>query len=278
MKLYELLENASSGSSSAGAIATALNPDGSLEDGQFFGGNMSQSIYGPIKKHRKNRNKIKEDIQAYPQELGPLVAEARKCSNFEQFRRDFGIELKHGIYWHITDNPQFTIDKNRGPRDMSSMADGYEEKGKLMITSDLPMWVEYYGDRKFAARIDMSAVPRKSFFQVSRGFGNEFFVSDPSKARVIAVYGKDRAMLIDAHYDEILTQYINSDEDLRDFYKYAKGLKESKRKRHKAILDSPKSFKEPGVLGPTDKVDDVGPILGGKEVLNPTLSKKSFGV
>jgi hypothetical protein len=44
-----------------------------------------------------------------------------------------------------------------------------------------------------------------------------------------------------------------------------------------AIIGSTKPYREPKVLGPTDKVKSVGKILGGKPKINPSLSTKSFG-
>ena len=99
-------------------------------------------------------------------------------------------QIKHGTYWHWTDDPNFTIDLNKGPRDMSSMSSNKMSVGKLMITSDFKYWSDYGPEekgRRYAALIDMSDVPRKEYYQVNRGFGNEFFVSDPSKAIVIKV-------------------------------------------------------------------------------------------
>ncbi len=59
MKIKEILES-SSGGTTSGSIATAIT--GSPSSGQFFGGDFSSSIYGPIKKKRKYRkNRVIED-------------------------------------------------------------------------------------------------------------------------------------------------------------------------------------------------------------------------
>ena len=52
-----------------------------------------------------------------------------------------------------------------------------------MITSNLDDWIDEYPDRKWVAVIDMSDVPRAAYYQVNRGFGNEFMVLDPSRAK-----------------------------------------------------------------------------------------------
>ena len=170
----------------------------------------------------------------YPPELNGLAAEAKKCSTFKEFEHNFSMDLKHGRYYHLTDNPNFTIDSTKGPRDMSSMAGGQMETGKLMITSHLENWDAYYNwkdedteevTRPYVAIIDMSQVPRNSYHQVSRGFGNEFWVEDPSKAKVIKVVPIAEGRADAAHDQDIMGQYINSKEDLEEFYNWAKGIK-----------------------------------------------------
>lgn len=146
--------------------------------------------------------------------LQGLAAEARKCSSFEEFEKDFCLQIKHGLYWHWTDDPNFRIDPAKGPRDMSSMASGGFDAGKMMITSHLANWSDY-GSRKYVAIIDMSDVPRKSYYQVSRGFGNEFYVSDPSKAKVIKVVTRQQAFRIDREQKKYIPQ---SQEALKKFY------------------------------------------------------------
>lgn len=156
-----------------------------------------------------------------PKGLAGLAAEAKKSPSFEDFRKDFLLQIKHGTYWHVTENPNFQIDPNLGPRDMSSMADGKMDVGKLMVSSHLDNWTEHYGKhRQYAALIDMSGVPRKDYYQVNRGFGNEFFVTDPSKAKVVKVVPIKTAKRIDRQRHALLPQ---SDEELRKFYEQVTG-------------------------------------------------------
>lgn len=56
-----------------------------------------------------------------PSILSGLANEARKYSDPDQFQRAFLREIKHGMYWHITDDPNFFIDPQKGPTDMSSI-------------------------------------------------------------------------------------------------------------------------------------------------------------
>lgn len=157
-----------------------------------------------------------------------MLAEALKCETFKDFQRAYLAEIKHGYYWHVTHDPNFTIDPSKGPTDMSSMANGSMRPGKLMVTSHLEHWADYYNtdprtdnktkNRMFAALIDMSGVPSQKYFQVKRGFGNEFFVDDPSQAKVLGVYPIAKAKSIDKNLHNMLP---NSDAELFEIYKKA---------------------------------------------------------
>lgn len=166
-----------------------------------------------------------EAIQEIPSILKGLAAEAHKAPTFEEFERDFIGQIKHGTYWHLTDNPQFTIDPKLGPRDQSSIAVGSSmDPGKLMITSHFEYWNDFYNGetqtRPYAALIDMSNVPREAYYQVNRGFGNEFFVSDPSKTRVVAVMPIEKAMQYNEQAHSALPQ---SQQALEQFYQQVTG-------------------------------------------------------
>lgn len=151
-----------------------------------------------------------------PRVLRGLAAEAVKAGSWEEFRKDFLHEIKHGQYWHVTSDPVFRIDSSKGPRDMSSMGSASICRGNLMITSHLKYWVDFYGkDRSYAAEIDMADVPREAYYQVNRGFGNEFFVSDPSKARVVRVLPVRSALAVARRAHAALP---NSDAELHKFY------------------------------------------------------------
>lgn len=161
--------------------------------------------------------------------LRPLAEEAVKCDTFDEFETAFLRDIKHGRYYHITDNPNFRISPESGPRDMSSMAMGGVEKGKLMITSDPANWIEEYGEtRKYVAIIDMSQVPKDEYWQVNRGFGNEFFVNDPSRARVIKVVPVAEAEQDAEFYQEALEETITGSPALEEFYNKVKGIATSK--------------------------------------------------
>jgi hypothetical protein len=156
-----------------------------------------------------------------PKGLESLASEAKKYNTFEDFKKAFLIDIKHGDYYHITDNPNFTIDPKLGPRDMSSMASGTMTPDKLMVTSHLENWVDRYPERKYVAVIDMSDVEPKKYYQVKRGFGNEFFVDDPKSAKVTKVIPIKQALKESNKKQKLLENNISSEEDLRNFYEIA---------------------------------------------------------
>lgn len=156
--------------------------------------------------------------------LKGLAAEAKKAGSYHNFEQDYLGQIKHGLYWHWTNEADFRIDLNKGPRDMSSIGDGQMDPGRLMVTSHLENWAGYGPDgksRPYVAVIDMSDVPRQAYYQVKRSFGNEFNVSDPSRARVIKVVTPQQAFRIDREQHKWLPQ---STEQLLRFYQLATGM------------------------------------------------------
>lgn len=161
-----------------------------------------------------------------PKVLGGLAAEANKAPSFEAFQKDFLLDIKHGVYWHWTQDPHFAIDPTRGPKDMSSMAmTASEAPGDLMITSDLDAWSDY-GEggvgRPYAALIDMSSVPREKYKQSGRGFGNEMYIDNAMQtgARVIKVYDRRGAFKFDRYAHSFKP---SSSQELQKFYEVATG-------------------------------------------------------
>lgn len=166
----------------------------------------------------------KKSAKNIPPSLQGLAAEARKYPTFEEFEKAYLGQIKHGTYWHLTDNPNFQIDPLKGPRDMSSMSNGKVTPGKLMITSHIRYWNAGYNQsgygiaRPYAAQIDMSQVDSKDYYQVNRGMGNEFMVTNPTKARVIRVIPIQNAIKIDSYIHNLLP---DSTENLKAFYDLA---------------------------------------------------------
>ena len=176
------------------------------------------------KKAQSNKAQSNNDIQKFitqfsPKSLSGLAAEALKNSTFEEFQNNFLGQIKHGTYWHLTDNPNFTIDIGYAPRDMSSMTTGTGDTKGLMVTSHLENWISQFPNRKYVAEIDLSAVDPTQYKQVARGFGNEFFVFDPSKVKVIQVLPINQALQVDKYRHKKLPQ---SSEALQSFYEIVK--------------------------------------------------------
>lgn len=158
-----------------------------------------------------------------PPILAGLAAEAKKHATPEEFQKAFLGDIKHGMYWHVTDDPNFFIDPERGPIDMSSMSmNANPDKGKLMVTTNLEEWaLNYAPDRPYVALIDLSLVPSNEYKQVNRGFGNEFFIHDPSQAQVIGVFSIKDALRIDYEHHESLPQ---SFAELKNFWLQAQQI------------------------------------------------------
>ena len=153
--------------------------------------------------------------------LSPLAAEARKAGSYKNFEQDYMRQYKRGLYWHVTMDPAFKIDPTKGPQDKSAGGFGQIGTGDLMFTSDLEHWSGHYGkERGYAALLDMTEVPRERYRQVSRGFGNEFYLGDAanSGASVKKVVKISTAKGIDKQYNELLPK---SYEELKEFYEWA---------------------------------------------------------
>jgi hypothetical protein len=64
----------------------------------------------------------------------------------------------------------------------------------------------------------MQDVPRSTYYQVNRGFGNEFYVTDPSRATVQEVLTVPQALKRKHAQQALLEHYITDDESLKRFY------------------------------------------------------------
>lgn len=160
-------------------------------------------------------------FRTWPWILRSLAAEALKAGSFATFERDYTHQIKHGDYWHWTDNPGFVVDPALGPRDMSSMAPHHDAKpGSVMFTSHLEYWSEYGGPqrgRPYAALLDLRAVPREAYRQVSRGFGNEFILENTAAFDIptVRVYPRQQAFDTTKRWDRYKPA---SRAELQDFY------------------------------------------------------------
>jgi hypothetical protein len=144
--------------------------------------------------------------------------ELAKYPTFQAATEAWSWHSFQGIYWHLTDSPDFKISLDKGPRDMSSLASGRVTPGELMVTSDLRHWAAYYGDsRPYAALIDLGSLePYREYQNVSRGFGHEIMVYKPMKAVVVAVIPTKSAFKIYRRVqDHILPQ--NKEEHYNDW-------------------------------------------------------------
>lgn len=155
-----------------------------------------------------------------PKTLQPLKDEALKYDDFKEFSGDYSWNLMRGKYWHITDNPNFELKKDYSPRDLSSMAGGYEGPPGLMVSYTPEVWREYFANRKYAVSVDLSkAQKNKDYTIVNRGFGHEIFISNLDKIEVSKPILIESAMRDQRRYQERIP---NSPQDLCCLWKLAK--------------------------------------------------------
>jgi len=150
--------------------------------------------------------------------LLPLVKLAKHFDTFEDFQSNYCCKNFHGLYWHLTDEPNFVIDPKKSPRDMSSLAISQNGNPGLMVTTDIACWdATFEQSRKYAALIDLSdLIPNVDYKHTSRGFGHEMYIFKPEKARVVKVLPIQKAKrLSNLLYKK---KYPDSAEKLKKIY------------------------------------------------------------
>lgn len=192
-----------------------------------------------------------------PKTLIPLYKLASHYSSFKDFEMDYITKNFHGLYWHLTDNPNFKIDSTKSPRDASSLSSGNGTAG-LMVTTHIENWAETLGKtRTHAALIDLSDLkPNVDYRHTSRGFGHEIFVFKPEKAKVIKVVPINQAKrLSDYFYKNTLPK---SSQELENVYNTSHRIKEDKEQTNYLYHVTPKknlsSIEKHGIL-PSDASD-----------------------
>jgi hypothetical protein len=182
----------------------------------------------------KGYSVIFESIQINKFPISALIKQANKFKTFEEFKNFYTNEIYHGYYWHLTEDPDFKISSEIGPRDMSSLSDGSQgERGALMMTSHLEYWDSHYNSegiiRPYAVLLDASDIDPVHLKQVSRGFGNEVYVYPDAvkKLKIVGVYNIKYAKQLEKKFDNIVPQ---SETELNDLWnKRQQSLNESAR-------------------------------------------------
>lgn len=120
--------------------------------------------------------------------LEGMLHEARNHPTPESFQRDFSLNSMQGVYAHITDNPNFTVDTNKAPTDY--VAGGSGGPG-LMVSRDPENWDQVFNEpseagagfsgprnerRTHLAIVTLAGAPKGSYQNTSRGFGHEVHV------------------------------------------------------------------------------------------------------
>lgn len=155
-----------------------------------------------------------EENKDISKSLKPLGFEVCKYDDFEKYSGQYSWNLMRGRYWHITDDPNFTI-KNIVPRDLSSMGSGGGPPG-LMVSYTPSLWHSMFEKRKYAAEIDLSkAIEGRDFTNVNRGFGHEIFINNLGTVSVKRVTTVKNAVRAENEYNRKIPQ---SEDALCEFW------------------------------------------------------------
>lgn len=190
------------------------------------------------KSNKTNENSSYEDVKSkYKKDiLYPLKREALKFDNFKDFSHSYSVFGNHGLYFHLTKDPNFTYNPKIGSRDMSSMASGESsEKGSFMVTSSFEHWDYYYnfdedenprtsGTRDYVAIVDLGDC--KYHIGFGRGFGHEIYLypSEAKKAIILDVISINDARKL---YKKFRSKMPESEESLYKIWKDVHNLTES---------------------------------------------------
>ena len=150
-----------------------------------------------------------------------LIRLAHKYDDFDKFSRDYSLDNVTGLAFHLTHEKDFFIDSEKGPRDMSSLGMGKMTAGAFMVTTDIENWAATIGERPYVAIIDLSDLEYGvDYGNATRGFGQEFYISNPTKANVVNILPLSDAIKFSRHfYEYVLPQ---SKEELRDIWEWAR--------------------------------------------------------
>ena len=174
-----------------------------------------------------------------------LKQETSKYKTFDEYEKAFSREYKRGIYYHLTDNPNFVVDLSKGATDAAT---GKMTPGSIMFTTDLDYWADTtWTDRPYVAILDLSDVDESQFTQVNTGQGNEFYLDNASKVKVKEVIPVDEAL----KQIELINQWgldnLKNKEDLKNV------IWDNR-------LDTPTNVVDDGF--PPDQIEGEGPMEG----------------
>ena len=99
-------------------------------------------------------------------------------------------------------------------------------------------------------------MPKEKYWSVKRGFGNEFWVDDPSKARVIKVIPMAEAKRDNRLHSKIMENRIVGPEDLKEFFDQVKKLvkqSDERNRMEKAAFSVDAPFKTDIIQGELQK-------------------------
>jgi len=163
-----------------------------------------------------------DPVKAFKKDiLNPLKREALKYDNFEDFSRAYSIYVQHGLYYHITDNPNFKYDPNAESLDYIG---GNSKKGALMVSGELLNWDATFNPedhphtRNYVAVYDLGDA--KYDLWHGRGFGGENYLTPEEAAKAVQL------------------DFLTMEEAKKLYNKYNKAIPQSKEELHKLWTDA----------------------------------------
>jgi len=166
----------------------------------------------------------------YPPIFKYMAAEARKCKTWEEYKYEYEKQKKTGIYYHLTKEPNFKIDSERGAKDWSDpFGDVIEDvPGTMYVTGDPACWSATFSDpqtdeplRKYVALLDLSAVPMQDYKRSIIADCNEYVVHNSKNIKLIKLMNLKQALKFNEKYEDALVQLIQDENDLKKFYDFA---------------------------------------------------------
>jgi hypothetical protein len=204
--------------------------------------NRKQEIAIILSKYKKKmgtRGRTSFEAKSTFNPMSPRLEGARALALQHKTFNEFSTAWQqnfHGVYWHITDKPDFKIDPTQRPRDMSSgSSDDYDYtggQGGFMVSTDMENWSGTLGSKRaYAVEIDLSDLKHNvDYRSVARGFGHEIYIDKPEKIKVKRVLPLKDALRISKN--DYKNAFPQSESQLKQVWDAAH-KKTSKRAAHK---------------------------------------------
>lgn len=165
-----------------------------------------------------------------PAPLYDLARSSLQYDSFDSFRKGYSWHNYYGQYWHITSDPNFQLNRNQEPTDLSSMSAGRGTSGGefgFQVSTDIDNWDAVLNPdkknrlRPYAVEVDLSrGKPEVDYRDTTRGFGHEMYILNPDIVKIKRVVPIAKAKRIQNEY---FKKYLpNSNEELKEIYDWAR--------------------------------------------------------